>query len=52
VKIKKLVKKLEKAFKERGPVGLMELSKKKKIRKAVKKAMSNPEIKKKIAELE
>lgn len=50
MKTRKLIKKLEKAFRENGLAGLMELAKKKKIAKAVKKAVEKH--KKKIAELE
>ena len=50
MKTRKLIKKLEKAFREGGLKGLMALTKKKKIAKAVKKAVEKH--KKEIAELE
>ena len=50
MKTKKLINKLEKAFREYGLPGLMALARKKKIAKAVRKAVEKH--KKKIAELE
>lgn len=50
MKTSKLIKKLENAFRKGGLDGLMKLAKKKKIRKAVKKAVEKN--KKEIYELE
>jgi acyl-CoA reductase-like NAD-dependent aldehyde dehydrogenase len=50
MKTRKLIKKLESAFRKGGLAGLMELSKRKKIRRAVRKAVEKH--KKEIAELE
>lgn len=50
MKTKKLIEKLENAFRSGGLSGLMELAKKKKIQRAVRKAVEKH--KKEIAELE